>query len=237
MSQFRFILDCDLDQKEIDITEPRVVSQLGKVLRARIGEAVFLSNGKTEREVKAEIVEINKDSLKVKVLEVYKKKMEPEIKLTLFTSIIKKDRLEWLVEKATEIGVSRIVPLVADRTVKLDFKKERLEKIALEATEQSGRTIVPEISEKITFKEALKETKNFDLNHFFSTSDSDKENSKTQGKNRKNISVFIGPEGDWSEEEIKLAQEYNLTFATLGKTILRSETAGIAATSLILLDK
>lgn len=237
MSQYRFILDCDLDEKEIEITEPRVVSQLGKVLRTKIGDKIFLSYGKTDKEAEAKIVKINKNSIKVKVLEVFEKKVEPEVNLTLFTSIIKKDRLEWLVEKATEIGVTKIVPLVADRTVKLDFKKERLEKIALEAAEQSGRTIVPEIWKKMTFKEALEETKNFEQNYFFSTEDSAKESLKIKDKNIKNISVFIGPEGDWSDEEIELAREYNLTFASLGKRILRSETAGIVAASLILLSK
>ncbi len=229
----RFIINCDLSREELEIEDPRVVHQLSRVLRARAGEIIFLSTGRSLQEAKAEIKEINKKKVKVKIISLTSKEVEPNTELTVFSSLIKKDRFEWLLEKATELGVRKIVPILADRTVKLNFKRRRWEKIILEATEQSGRVLLPELSQAISLKEALGEAKENDFNLFFHASG--EEASEFDKKNRR-IGVFIGPEGGWSEKELQLAGSHGLGLTSLGKTVLRSETAGIAASALILLE-
>lgn len=230
----KFIINCDLSREEIEIDDSRVIHQLSRVLRAQIGDTIFLSTGKSLQEARAEILEIGKKSIKVKVISVYPKEVEPDIELTIFSSLIKKDRFEWLLEKATELGVRKIVPLLTERTVKLNFKRERWEKIILEATEQSGRVLLPELSDSLSLPQAFKEAEENDLNLFFHASGEKFNKAK---KEVKKAGIFIGPEGGWNRKEVELARAQGLEPASLGKTVLRSETAGIVASGLLLLGR
>lgn len=247
MKLHRFISDFDFQNTHIKIEDPRITHQLSKVLRAQAGDRVILSDSETKKEAEAEITEVKKSNLEVKINDLYENQNEPETDLTLYISMLKKDRFEWLLEKVTEIGVKKIVPIISERTVKTNFKRERLEKIILEAAEQSGRGVVPKLEEAIKFKDAIKDAKNNDLNLFYDTSAESAQSlggrlrrgradntteamrSSDEGLHQGRIGAFIGPEGGWSREEAGTAREAGLTFTSLGKLTLRAETAGIVA--------
>ena len=144
----------------------------------------------------------------------------------MYLAILKKDNFELAVQKATECGVSNIIPVITERTIKTGLNTERLEKIVKEASEQSGRSIVPKILETMELKEALQHgTKNEEKVIFHLV----KENYEPK-KNVTTVSIFIGPEGGFTEKEINLAKESGYEVASLGDLTLRGETAAIVAT-------
>jgi len=225
MKIHRFIDNFDLTKPELEIFGD-IASQIIKVLKLEAGEKIELSNGKGVS-VMAEINRVGKNSVLVKILD--KKILQTlEIEATLFCAILKKENFELVVQKATECGVSKIVPIITDRTIKTGLRLDRLEKIAKEASEQSGRNIIPEILEPINFDQALEMTKN-DFNILFNA-DGDKYSCILENKSKRNI--WIGPEGGWTPEEIKLAKSFNFKIASLGTLTLRGETAAIIATYL-----
>jgi 16S rRNA (uracil1498-N3)-methyltransferase len=127
-----------------------------------------------------------------------------------------------VVEKSTELGIQRIIPLITDRVIKKSVNKERLQKIATEASEQSGRISVPEIREPQKLKDFLEENKGKKI--YFAHI-----NEKEQVDLEKESIVFVGPEGGWTDGEISLLEEYKGIPLSLGKNVLRAETAAIVA--------
>lgn len=228
MRLHRFIGNFDLSKKELSINDADFVNQARNVLRLKVGEKLILCDGNLNEAV-AEIINLNKKFAELKILETYKNKNEPENYVVLYCPILKKENFEMTVQKAVEVGVKEIIPIITARTVKLGLNKERLEKIIKEAAEQSGRGVLPVLREPINFDEAVKQAKSAnDLNLFFHPY-----NSPIDIECRyKRIGVFVGPEGGWMEEEIKIARSNGFTFAGLGKTILRAETAAVIASYL-----
>ncbi len=156
--------------------------------------------------------------------------------LTLVLAIFKFDRMEWAIEKCTELGVSKILPLIAHRTdahlgSAAGKRVERWRRIALQAAEQSRRASPPEISEPIKLRDALAITGK----HRIVLSESEQEQRLrdllSPGTNADAV-LAIGPEGGWTEDELQLLRQNGWASATLGTTILRAETAAIAATAL-----
>jgi len=142
---------------------------------------------------------------------------------------LKKSNFELVCQKATEIGVKEIVPIITKNTVKLNLNFKRLEKIIKEAAEQSKRGILPKLGKILTFREALKKVQNFELKILFDESGKNFKSLKTKAQKR---GVFVGPEGGWDRAEIELAKKENFQILNLGKLNLRSETAAILATFL-----
>ncbi len=223
MKLHRFIGDFDLNKDIIEIEDAELANQIRNVLRLKIGEKIVLSNGQKE-EVEATIIESNKKYIEVSVGKVTKPAREPKKSVTLFSAILKRENFELVVQKATELGATKIVPLMTERTVKTGFNRERLEKIIKEASEQSGRTTVPEIAEPTKFVEAIdevnpKESVLFDLSGSPLTS------------NLSPLScIFIGPEGGFTDQEVKIAKDAGIKIGSLGDLTLRGETAAIIAT-------
>jgi 16S rRNA (uracil1498-N3)-methyltransferase len=253
MKIHRFIGPFDLSKKELRISG-EIAHQITKVLKLKPGEMIELCD-ELGSYTTAEIVEISGKNVKVKIKEIIKNK-ENGNKVNLFCAILKKENFELVVQKTTECGISKIIPIITSRTVKTGLNLERLQKIAKEASEQSGRTNVPEISEPMKFEEALKFTKENDLNIFFDISGeklwsrelsseipwearrrrTEKISSKKfscilEGNSLRNI--WIGPEGGWTPEEIEKAKSLNFKIASLGPLTLRGETAAIVAVYLI----
>ena len=135
----------------------------------KVGEKIVLADGQLNEAI-AEIVASQKDSLEVKILERQKNQNEPNKKIVLYCSVLKRENFEWVVQKAAEVGVLEIRPLVCERTIKTDFKKERLQKIIKEAAEQSGRGRAPVLRETVKFSEAVKDAQNNKANFFFNLS-------------------------------------------------------------------
>lgn len=214
---------------------------LARVLRARIGQEFDIAaNGILRR---GRISTISSDRVEFELTEEIT--TPPPLQLTLALSIFKFDRMEWAIEKCTELGVCRIVPVLARRTDRhlaaaAEKRRDRWQRIAREAAEQSRRIIPPEIAALCKPKEAavlegharilLAESE-------VELSLKDALQSRSADKNEdKDMILAIGPEGGWTGEEEKLFQESGWISASLGPTILRAETAAIAATAIILAE-
>lgn len=226
----RFIGKFDLSKKELSIDDKNFINQAKNVLRLGAGDKVVLCDGKSN-EATVEIINLNKKFAELKILETYKNKNEPERYIALYCPILKKENFELAVQKAVEIGVKEITPIITARTVKLGLNYERLNKIIKEAVEQSGRGVLPKLNEAMIFDEAVKTAKlNNELNLFFNIGKYPLGHSMSKFKK---IGFFVGPEGGWDEKEIKTAKENFFIFASLCKTTLRAETAVIVASYLV----
>ncbi|MDD5430736.1 MAG: RsmE family RNA methyltransferase, partial [Candidatus Pacebacteria bacterium] len=174
----------------------------------------------------AMITEIGTGFVKAEILKKMKNKSESKKETILYCAILKKENFEGAAQKATEAGIKKIIPIITDKTVKLNLNMERIGKIVKEAAEQSGRGIVPEISEPVDFDAALESAKQNDLNLFFTGNAPMIELKKIKVGQ---VGIFIGPEGGWSEREEKAAKKNKFQSAGLGKLTLRSETAATVA--------
>jgi 16S rRNA (uracil1498-N3)-methyltransferase len=223
MKIHRFIGDFKLQQNELEVGG-EIAHQIIKVLKLEIGEKIELCDGKGVNAL-CKIKSLGKNSLMVEIEKIGIDEEENK-KVSLFCAVLKKENFELVVQKATECGVDKIIPIITARTVKTGLNIERLQKIAKEASEQSGRSTVPEISEPVSFEESLKQAKG--VNIFFDIS-----GEVLKEKNNSIINIWIGPEGGWIPEEIHKAKSAGFKIASLGKNILRGETAAIIATYLI----
>ncbi|MFC0779008.1 16S rRNA (uracil(1498)-N(3))-methyltransferase [Flavobacterium sp. HJSW_4] len=138
------------------------------------------------------------------------------------------DRFEWFLEKATEIGIQEITPIFCDRSERKVINKDRFEKIILSAMKQCNETFLPKLNEAISFKDFIKQQQN-GLQLIAHCEETDKKSLKEVLKPNEDVTILIGPEGDFSEKEIALALENNYKPVTLGNTRLRTETAAIVA--------
>lgn len=138
------------------------------------------------------------------------------------------DRFEWFLEKATEIGIHEITPIICDRSERKTINKERFDKILLAAMKQSNELFLPILNPAMTFKEFVN-SENQDLKMIAHCEETDKKTLKSILKPNEKITMLIGPEGDFSEKEIGLALNNNFTAVSLGNTRLRTETAAIVA--------
>lgn len=148
----------------------------------------------------------------------------------LFFSIIKKDNVEWILQKGTEIGVTHFIPILAARSEKKDINMERAEKIVIEASEQCGRNIPPVVHPVMKLENVFNE---FDI-PFIVLEKSDTQLSKEEFNNETSIGLLIGPEGGWTPEELELFANKKATVRSLGSTVLRAETAAITSSALLL---
>ena len=200
------------------------------VMRLKRGSKLnfFNKNG----EWTSEIIFLNKDRVEVKFLQKIKEAKnlsKPEIAICL----VKKNPMDTILQKATELGVSKIIPIVSDRTEVKELNIDRAKKIVIEATEQSNQLIPPEIKNVIKLKDFLK---TFDETSKLLFADvNSKDNLKTEDlKNFKSLCILIGPEGDFSPDEREsILQNRAVKPFTLSRNILRSDTAVISAISLV----
>ena len=198
-----------------------------KVLRKKDTDILFVTNG-LGLLFKTEITLASDNKCTVQIISI--EKTEPsKFQLHLAVAPTKmNDRYEWFLEKATEIGVHEITPIICDRSERKVVNKERFEKIVLTAMKQSNVLFLPKLNEAITFKEFIKR-KNEGLQLIAHCEETDKKTLKSVLKTNENVTLLIGPEGDFSEKEIAFAIENNFIPVSLGNTRLRTETAAIVA--------
>jgi 16S rRNA (uracil1498-N3)-methyltransferase len=204
-----------------------------KVLRKKDTDILFVTNGlgiifKT-------IITLASDSkCTVKVLS-YEKMPEPKARLHLAVAPTKmNERYEWFLEKATEIGIHEITPILCEHSERKVIKADRFDKILLSAMKQSGQFFLPQLNEAIPFKEFI--SKNIDGQKFIAhCEESNKSSLKDLVETNQNITILIGPEGDFSEKEIELALQNKYLPVSLGNTRLRTETAAIVACHTVVL--
>ncbi len=227
MKIHRFIGNFDLHQSEIKITDIDIVKQIRNVLKLEPGETIILSDGQGTS-IEIIIESIQKSAVTGAVLS---KKIDTNEtqEVALYLAILKKENFELAVQKATEVGVHTIIPVITERTVKTGLNFERLEKIAKEASEQSGRSLVPKIAEIVTFEEALESGKKSDEKIIFHLSGKEYKPDGSLASVRQSVSIFIGPEGGFTDKEVMLAKESGYDVCSLGPLTLRGETAAIVA--------
>ena len=218
------------DSDEFTLSE-ETSRHISQVLRMREGEEIILTNGKGYR-LFANI--LFADKKKTKALFIRKEFLEqPVPTTTIAISLIKNNnRFEWFAEKATEIGISKIIPLICKRSEKTHFKMERTRSILISAMLQSQQSWLPELSEPVKISEVIKK-ENYEQKFIAHCVDDEKKELKSLVSDSASKIILIGPEGDFTEEEIQTAIQQNYIPVSLGKTRLRTETAGIAAAFLL----
>jgi len=224
MKRHRFVVPFPLAKGSCIVRDREIVHQIGTVLRLSPGEEIILSDGKGH-EATASIENVDKKEIRLSVGEVQENESEPHREVTLCLAILKRENFEWAAQKATEVGISRILPLVTKRTVKLDLKRERVQKILREAAEQCGRSRVPELAEPVSFDEAL--SISADVKWVCALDPDAREMGDVATGD--SVAVFIGPEGGWDPEEIEAARKAGCDIVSLGSLTLRAETAAIIA--------
>ncbi len=231
MKQHRFIGAFDFSQSAITLSDPEIVHQIRDVLHLKIGESLILSNGKgSEAEVR--IIVFSSRGIETEMTRVLTNMAEPEMRVILYCAVLKRENFDWVVQKATEIGIKEIVPLITHRTIKLQLKRERLEKIMHEAAEQSGRGSIPVLHEPIKLEDALPHASHNAKNYFF-----DRLGESWSRTKKGTVGIFIGPGGGWSREEVESALANKMTRTSLGHLTLRGETAAIIASYLAVNQK
>lgn len=236
MRLHRFYVETPITSDNFDITDKDLVHQWKKVFRYNVGSQVILFDG-SGIDYLAIISSIRNLGATVNILKKHKLDLVPRKNIWLCMSLIKKDNFDLVVQKATELGVNHIVPIISEHSEKKKLNLERMKKIVIEATEQSGRGDILEIHNTMTLKEifetGLLPQEKIVLHPTGSGVIPFKQ--YINSINQASFAVFIGPEGGFSEKEILFFKQYNMPLFSLGSQILRAETAGIAISSLMLL--
>jgi 16S rRNA (uracil1498-N3)-methyltransferase len=210
----------------LEVTERAIAHQVATVLKLRPPERIVLFDGSGE-EVIVELTDVSAKALLGTVIERRANMSESPRPVTLYCAMVKRASFEWAIEKATEAGATRIVPVITARTVKLGVKQERLETIAREAAEQCGRGRVPEIAEPLSLARAFAEAGRqgdvivFDMGGAVWV-------PRTTSRP---VALFVGPEGGWDDAD-RVAFPEKKEVVTLGPRVLRAETAAAIATFL-----
>lgn len=200
-----------------------------RVLRLKQSDLITVINGNGTMCVAA-ITEVSKKSLYFKVIEShFEDETLPQVHIAIAPTK-SNDRFEYFLEKVTELGISEITPLLCSNSERKNIKLERFEKIIMSATKQSGNLYLPKMNTLTKFSNFLAGL-NTQTNYYIAHCENDLEKNELKDlvKNSKNVCILIGPEGDFTNEEITLAKENKIIPVGLGKTRLRTETAGVIA--------
>lgn len=235
-----FVSKDNIDDHIITITGENA-NHIANVLRAKAGDEIIVGDGEG-LDYSCEITEVSKKQVIAKITDITSNNAEPNTKITLFQALPKSDKMELVIQKCIEIGVDSIVPVETEHCVvklkgKEDKKLSRWNKIAEAAAKQCGRGKIPKVCNIISFKEAV--NKAISLDSAIIPYEKEKENSLKSfccNFKGKSIGIFIGPEGGFSAEEIELAKNKGIQSVTLGKRILRTETAGLVASVILLYE-
>ena len=225
----------DISKNDTQFTFDKTESRhIVKVLRKKDGDTLFITNGKNELFTVKVILANDKRCL----VEIVKLEVKPKARNYHLHIVIaptkNNDRLEWFLEKATEIGIDEITPIICSNSERTILKTERLEKIVQSAMKQSLKFVLPKLNEPIKFSDFINQ--NFDSDLFIAHCEElDKKSFAKTIQPKANILIMIGPEGDFSSDEIKKALANNFTPVTLGESRLRTETAGVVATQTVAL--
>lgn len=219
-----------MDAAELTLNE-ETSRHISQVLRMKEGEVIFITNGKGDK-LTATIVAADKKKTKVKIKrKEFLERPEPETAIAI--SLIKNNnRFEWFLEKAAEIGISTIIPIICQRSEKTHFKKERAKSILISAMLQSQQSWLTELGEPVKMADLIKKG-NYEQNFIAHCADEDKKELKNLVSGSASKLILIGPEGDFTKEEIQTATQQNYIPVSLGQTRLRTETAAIVAAVLL----
>ena len=210
-------------------------AHLFRVLRVKVGQSFDVVADGVPRW--GEVIAASHNQVEFELGAVVESEVLPQI--TVYLSIFKFDRMEWALEKLTELGVSRVVPMIAQRTEQhlakaAPKRTERWRKLAREASQQSRRVVPPEIADPLTLKKALAEEHGYRIVLAESEERTSLKSLLAAGKPP--LALAFGPEGGWSESELQIFNDNTWQVASLGRTILRTETAAIAAVAVAMAE-
>ncbi len=246
-----FVEKENIETNRVVLTDKDDVHHIVKVLRLEKGDEISVSDGE-EWEYLAEITYTSKDRCEARIIDKQRFAREPSLRVTLFQGIPKQGKMEIVIQKGTELGVETIVPVFMDRTVvsekgNIEKKLQRWRKVAAEAAKQCRRGIVPEVELPVKTAEMIKRFSSYDA-VIFPYENEENTTMKKALRNlscswqedetgiRKNLAVIIGPEGGFSDSEAKDIEKSGALPVSLGKTTLRTETAGIAAIAMVMYE-
>ena len=232
----------DINNKSVIITGTDV-NHIKNVLRMKIGEEIAVSNGQDGKEYRCGIAALEEDCVRCELRFIKEDGVELPSKIYLFQGLPKADKMELVIQKAVELGVYQVIPVAAKRcVVKLDDKKAkskiaRWQGIAEAAAKQSKRGIIPQVADVMTFPQAVQMASSMGVKLIpYELAEGMNKTKEIIGnlKAGQDIAIFIGPEGGFDEKEVELALNNGIEPITLGKRILRTETAGFTVLSWIM---
>lgn len=240
---YRFYVSADqLAEKEVFISGGDV-NHVKNVLRLEVGDWIVACDGNGTDYV-SRIQSICSDEVVASIEKVQPTGTELPVRITLFQGMPKKDKLELIIQKAVELGACEIVPVMTKRTVvklseekKINKRLERWQSIAYAAAKQCDRGIIPTVHKPVSYEEALAMADQLDYNvipYELQTGMEEARKIVDQACKQRSLGIFIGPEGGFEPEEVERAMTRNIHPMTLGKRILRTETAGMALLSILM---
>lgn len=240
---YRFYVSADqLAEKEVFISGGDV-NHIKNVLRLEVGDWIVACDGNGTDYV-SRIQSICSDEVVASIEKVQPTGTELPVRITLFQGMPKKDKLELIIQKAVELGACEIVPVMTKRTVvklseekKINKRLERWQSIAYAAAKQCDRGIIPTVHKPVSYEEALAMADQLDYNvipYELQTGMEEARKIVDQARKQRSLGIFIGPEGGFEPEEVERAMTRNIHPMTLGKRILRTETAGMALLSILM---
>ena len=236
-----FVEEPAMGENSITITGGDV-NHIKNVLRMAVGDKICVINGQNNKEYYCEITAVGNDAVDTRICEIRESDQELGNEVVLFQGLPKSDKMELIIQKAVELGVHTIVPVSTDRTVvKLDAKKEankrkRWMSISESAAKQSGRLRIPEVTPVVSYREALEMAKKMDVRLIpYELAEGMEKTRELMSSIQpgQSVAVFIGPDGGFESSEIEKAMEIGAWPITLGKRILRTETAGLVTLAML----
>lgn len=241
----KFFINTNQIQNDNIILKGEDVKHIKNVLRMKENEEIMICNTDTLENYKCVINCFENDNIKCKIIKQEASDAEPNIQITIFQGLPKAEKMEFIIQKCTEIGASEFIPVTMNRcVVKIDSrtetkKIERWQKIAESAAKQSGRNAIPKVKNVINFQKLCQLVEKYDI--VLVAYEKEIENTLRNEINKLNvkdlrIGLVIGPEGGIEEEEITQLKEVGAKVITLGKRILRTETASIYLSSILIYE-
>lgn len=236
MSRF-YCLPEEVKKNQIVIEQRDEIHHIADVMRQAEGDKVVVFDG-SGKQYKGSILNISKQKIIIDIESITGTE-ESSLKLTLACAIPKKNKFDFIIQKAVELGADEIIPVITERTiVRLDKNKssariKRWQKISKEAAKQSGRLLVPKIPEVSSFKDAVLQVGNYGLALISHLSDERKDLRDLDLSGVKSAIIFIGPEGDFTSSEINLAVKSGCFPVSLGRNVLKVETAAIFSVGML----
>ena len=213
--------------------------RVGRVLHMSAGDKVILLDN-SGNEYKVRLTRFEKQTVDGEVLSVDEGRGEPVAAVTLYQGILKGEKFQWVLQKGTELGVTTFVPLICQRSIPqkqdswLSTRHPRWSKIIMEAAEQSGRCLLPRLREPMSFKDACGGIEGSGVSIIpWEQEKATGLRSLLQSTKPLSVNIFIGPEGGFEETEVAYARSFGVVPVSLGRRILRAETAGIAAVAAV----
>lgn len=221
------------------IVDGEDAKHISKSLRMKVGEEITVVTP-SQTQADCVIENISSEQVYLKVLCKKPCENEPTTAITLYQALPKGDKMEYIIQKSVELGITKIVPVISVRCISrpdeksLNKKQIRWQKIAKEAAQQSRRGIIPTVEKAITFKQAVAQLENENTENIIFYECGGKSVKELLADTPKNINIFIGSEGGFEPQEVEMIENKGGHSATLGKRILRAETAPLAALSIIM---